>query len=232
MGSSNSSIHSGFAETVAAIERIVLEAHADVTPDLSALDDFGECVYIKNDASAVVECNDAYAKLTAGRQSSLGRTGRMFLDRSIVELSEHSDRLVMAGARAVELEHVGTLANGVTHALLTHKRRLKLQLHPGLAILGVTRIGERVDGPHAASLANSARLLGSFHALEKRDREVCRLVAGGASSRQIAEQFGMTARAIEMRRHKIFEKLGVSSTLQLACDLVRLQERGLLDLGL
>lgn len=48
----------------------------------------------------------------------------------------------------------------------------------------------------------------------------------------MADQLGMTTRAVELRKQKAFANLGVEKAVDLTRLLVRLQDRGYLDLGL
>lgn len=221
-----------FCETVAEIESVVQDALAQATPDWTPLDRFDELVFLKNSSLAVVTYNRAWSEFVDREQSSLGRQTRSFLAPEIAKLSELSDRTVLGGADTLEITYRGPDADGILYSFRAYKRRIHYPQHPGLAILGIVRVEGRIDGPEAEATARSVHLLSSFRELEARDREICRLVAIGESSRQIAKQFDMTPRAIELRRQKAFERLGVESPIQLARELVRLQERGLLDLGL
>jgi FixJ family two-component response regulator len=54
--------------------------------------------------------------------------------------------------------------------------------------------------------------------LTDKERQVCKLVVAGQSSREIAETLDLSARTVENHRARIMEKLHISSTV----DLVKL----------
>ena len=59
--------------------------------------------------------------------------------------------------------------------------------------------------------------------LSEREREVARLVASGASNKEIAERLAITERTVKAHLGAIFEKLGVRDRLQLSLRVNGLQ---------
>ncbi len=53
-------------------------------------------------------------------------------------------------------------------------------------------------------------------ALTKREIEIVRLVAAGLRNRQIADQLSITEGTVKIHLHTIFQKLGVSSRMELS----------------
>jgi DNA-binding NarL/FixJ family response regulator len=51
--------------------------------------------------------------------------------------------------------------------------------------------------------------------LSEREREVARLVAGGLSSKEIAQRLALSARTVENYRANLMQKLGVRDTATL-----------------
>ena len=143
-----------------------------------------------------------------------------------------TDELVIQGCSYVECEHLGRAPDGSAYRFLTLKRSLKDLGEPGLAIVGVTRVLEELEESSERSDLEYGEVFKKFLQLDERDREICRLTALGASSRELAEQFAMTTRGIELRKQKALASLGVSKAVELVRLLVRLQDKGFLDLGL
>jgi DNA-binding NarL/FixJ family response regulator len=55
--------------------------------------------------------------------------------------------------------------------------------------------------------------------LSEREVQVARLVAGGASNREVAEQLSITERTVKAHMSAIFEKLGLRDRLQLSLHI-------------
>jgi DNA-binding NarL/FixJ family response regulator len=58
------------------------------------------------------------------------------------------------------------------------------------------------------------------HELTTREREVAELIAGGASNKDIAERLGITERTVKAHLTSVFQKLGLTSRLQLAVRML------------
>jgi two-component system response regulator DctR len=63
--------------------------------------------------------------------------------------------------------------------------------------------------------------------LSPREREVLDELVRGHYNKNIADHLGITTRTVEFHRANIFEKMGVSSAIELAHKLGRLQPMGL-----
>jgi two-component system response regulator DctR len=70
------------------------------------------------------------------------------------------------------------------------------------------------------------RLRQALASLSPREREVLDQLIRGHYNKNIAEHLGITARTVEFHRANIFEKMGVSSAIELAHKLGRLQSLG------
>lgn len=198
-------------------------------PWLTTLDD---CVHIKNAEGILVYVNESHRRWFAPDASPLGRHCESFLDPAVAGTAVQLDDLVAAGCPYVECEHFGPGPGNEFYHMLSHKRSLRSLNTPGLVILGLTRLLARdADGPSRRQV-DYARAAADFRALSESDREICRLTVIGVSSREVAERFEMTTRAIELRKQKTFAALGVGKAVELTRLLVRLQDRGYLDLGL
>jgi DNA-binding CsgD family transcriptional regulator len=77
----------------------------------------------------------------------------------------------------------------------------------GAAALRATTLAEQCDGATTPALQNiDSRLL-----LTRAERDAALLAATGRSSKEIAAQFGISARTVETQLQRAYEKLGVSS---------------------
>ena len=71
------------------------------------------------------------------------------------------------------------------------------------------------------------RLRQALASLSPREREVLDQLIRGHYNKNIADHLGITPRTVEFHRANIFEKMGVSSAIELAHKLGRLQPMGL-----
>ncbi|MET0659295.1 MAG: LuxR C-terminal-related transcriptional regulator, partial [Steroidobacteraceae bacterium] len=51
--------------------------------------------------------------------------------------------------------------------------------------------------------------------LTPREREVCHLVVGGLSNKEVGEQLGLSERTVEIHRGRVMTKMGVRAVAQL-----------------
>jgi DNA-binding NarL/FixJ family response regulator len=89
--------------------------------------------------------------------------------------------------------------------------------------------GEPGRNASSSRRSHSARTKGRtiFHPTP-REREVLRLVWGGLSNREIADQLGISSRTIEAHRASLMKKLRVANTAQLVRIAI---EQGLIKVG-
>jgi two-component system nitrate/nitrite response regulator NarL len=103
-------------------------------------------------------------------------------------------------------------------------------LHDGLekylapAIRCVSNSGYWLSNERVEGLVNSLHLLVNEHAspeqktfnLTRREVEVIRCIVDGCSNREIATQFGLSEETVKRHLSNVFDKLGVSTRLELA----------------
>jgi two-component system response regulator DctR len=91
---------------------------------------------------------------------------------------------------------------------------------------------DRVEQALAAAVADgdahqeAHRLRYALASLSPREREVLDQLILGHYNKNIADHLGITPRTVEFHRANIFEKMGVSSAIELAHKLGRLQPMG------
>lgn len=215
-------------EAYATIESVVSQGGSD----FSALESLEESLYIKNSSGVLVYVNDAHRRLFSPTSSPIGRTSDAFLDQELAAMVQKLDELVKDGCSYIECGHSGEGPDGSLYQMHTLKCSLSTLGAPGVALMGLTRVVARDEH---GKLSRQRDLIAScrcFRELSERDQEICRLTALGVSSRELGDRLGMTTRGIELRKQKAFLHLGVSKAVDLARLLTRLQDRGLVDLGL
>lgn len=92
----------------------------------------------------------------------------------------------------------------------------------------VDRVAQAIAAASAAtdSEVEARRLRQALTSLSPREREVLDELIRGHYNKNIADHLGITSRTVEFHRANIFEKMGVSSAIELAHKLGRLQPMG------
>jgi DNA-binding CsgD family transcriptional regulator len=191
-----------------------------------------ECVYLSNSQGVLVYSNESHRKHFSPNASPIGRTKRAFLDPVIADRADKIESLIFDGAPFVICENVGVGLNGATYHVVAHAASLESLNAPGLAILGVMKLTVRDDRKNVAKQTDLTVTYAKFRELNTRDQDICRQTALGVSSRELGESLDMTTRGVELRKQKIFAKLGVAKAVDLARLLTRLQDNGFIDMGL
>ncbi len=89
----------------------------------------------------------------------------------------------------------------------------------------VDRVEQALSAAHSArsDTAEAQRMRQALASLSPREREVLDQLVRGQYNKNIADHLGITPRTVEFHRANIFEKMGVSSAVELAHKLGRLQ---------
>jgi DNA-binding NarL/FixJ family response regulator len=105
-----------------------------------------------------------------------------------------------------------------THAAPEVLHQVALVVGNGGLWVGQTLLRRLVGGTSRALAARSERppRVDWATVLSEREVQVARLVAGGASNREVAEQLSITERTVKAHMSAIFEKLGLRDRLQLS----------------
>ena len=222
-----------FQETVEQISDIVVDAVRGQWDSIAQINEFRDCVYLKNPEGVLVYVNHAYVEFfSPPNQSPLGRSGEKFLEPAIIDVSKHTDEIIVGGSNSLDCEHKGRGQDGRLYAIRTHKRNLTFLGNPGLAILGISRLEQVLKDGQPDSRYNLAEQFRVFQSLGEVDREIARLIAMGVTAREVAKQLELTPRTVELRKKKILDGFQFDQTIKLVKLLVRLEDRGFLDLGL
>lgn len=195
----------------------------------SDLDDLIDGVFVRNMDKTLILSNRSYRELFLPGSAIPGRSSQYYLAPDVAKTSEATDAILFEGARWIEWERPFDLGDGRRADLRIHKCVLRGPTHPPLLIGVIRRIGEPIEAGVARDMETSARVVGGFDAADLR---ICRGICAGSTNQALSAELGMTTRAVEMRRQKILSQLGLSHTVELVKLLVRLQDRGYLDLGI
>ncbi len=191
-----------FQQAVQEITEAVFAGLQGDRASLERINNYEDCVYLKNEEGTLTLTNESYQAWFTGRESPIGRHAKSFLDPSIVDVSKHTDALILSGSDHLECDHTGAGADHQMYALRTYKCSLRELKQPGFAILGITRPIERIGEQQTNPRVVMAQQAQSFRELDDRDREICRLIALGKSSVEIGEELGMTSRNVDIRRKR------------------------------
>lgn len=131
----------------------------------------------------------------------------------LVLLADEPDEDVVADALAR-----GASGCCNTHAAADVLRQVALVVENGGLWVGQSLLRRLVGGTSRVLAKRSERppRVDWATVLSEREVQVARLVAGGASNREVAEQLSITERTVKAHLSAIFEKLGLRDRLQLS----------------
>lgn len=221
----------GFAEVVADVKSVLLKGPTAVR-DWLAESDHDDIICIKNAASVVVATNPAFQRRLTDGQDPIGRHSLDLIDPSSRSASKLSDELVAGPTREIEFVYEARGGDGATYEMRCYKWSLRDLEEPSWAIGMVNRRVARLSQRSPwISLCKQGRY-DAFRQLSESDRWVCQQLAQGRSSIEIGRDMGLTRRAIEMRKRKVLDALGLETVADLIRLMVRLHDGGYVDLGL
>lgn len=131
----------------------------------------------------------------------------------LVLLADEPDEDVVADALAR-----GASGCCNTHAAAEVLQQVALVVENGGLWVGQSLLRRLVGGTSRALAGRSERppRVDWSTVLSEREVQVARLVAGGASNREVADQLSITERTVKAHLSAIFEKLGLRDRLQLS----------------
>jgi DNA-binding CsgD family transcriptional regulator len=192
--------------------------------DLSAVE---ACAVIKNRAKASVRQNAAYQYFFPCVLPTASTDAEACALYRTTQLSQNTDALIAEGMLSLDCEHEGKTATGQSYLFRTFKCHLDEFHDPNCFILSISRPTARLERT-AARDKPLLELLAVFQSLDATDQRTCRMDAEGQSTKDIAATLGLSPRAIEQRRKKMFERFSVQRPMELARITIRLEEHGLL----
>ncbi|GAA5504750.1 helix-turn-helix transcriptional regulator [Novipirellula caenicola] len=189
-------------------------------PDLNR---FTDCVYIKDAHGCIIRENQALCDVFANGGTMIGRTV------GSDETDNHTDAVLLLGNPWIECQHFAANADGRMCALQTFKRRLDELADPAFCILGVSRILGFVDKDEDVRRLSLREQFAVFNTLDDIDHTICRMIADGESTKDIAATVHLTTKSIENRRQRIMTSLGLRRPVEIVKLLVRLEENRMID---
>ncbi|PKO46491.1 MAG: helix-turn-helix transcriptional regulator [Betaproteobacteria bacterium HGW-Betaproteobacteria-4] len=130
----------------------------------------------------------------------------------IVILADEPDDAIIADAFAL-----GASGCCNTYAAPEVLRQVALVVQNGGLWIGQSLLRRLVGSTSRAIEARAEVTADTWSALlSERESQVAKLVAGGASNKEIADQLAITERTVKAHLSAIFEKLGVRDRLQLS----------------
>jgi DNA-binding CsgD family transcriptional regulator len=168
-------------------------------------------------ASRAMRSKRPWPQATAARCHGLldAAAGRLTeAETALTTAVEHHHRLPQPFERARTL-----LALGTVQRRTKQKRTARASLHEALRLfetLGATQWAVRTR----AELARIAGRAGSPLALTATEEQVARLVADGATNREVAASLFMSVKTVETNLTHIYRKLGVTSRRELTAHLL------------
>ncbi len=157
-----------------------------------------------------------------GFHSATWDGGQTFLDAALGYRSDWGHAVVLLDVRMAPLSGLVTLVAAVKNGAWDF---LEKPFHDNELV-------DRVQLALAAATAaidddlEARRLRLALASLSPREREVLDELVRGHYNKNIADHLGITPRTVEFHRANIFEKMGVSSAIELAHKLGRLQPMG------
>ena len=191
------------------------------------LDHFADAIYIKGADRTMLYGNAVYLESFSPRRSPLGRRGEAFLDAGLSLISMKTDELILASAENILVRHVAGAADGNTYDQLTYKQPIPANAS-GAVILGITRRLVRLGTSETSSQKSLEALAAIFQDMPRDDQELCRLLAMGEPSKDIAEALNCSTRTIENRRARIMSLLDLAKPVDIIKLMVRFTDRGLI----
>ncbi len=208
-------------EIVASVEAWLLSSDIHTLD----LDQFRDCVHIKTATNTIAFANRAYSTFFGSNERLSGSNCERHLDEIMHAVSQKSDELLVHNVQMIELDHVAIGPDGCSYQVKTLKRWLSPNRR-GPAILGVSRIMQRLDQRPPHTFEQLAMMAKKYDSLEKEDRLLCNLISAGLSTKDIAERLGCTTRTVENRRNRVMDEFGVAKPVDIVKLMVRMADCG------
>ncbi len=194
------------------------------------LSNVAACVAIKNHHRVVVHENPAHQRffvhnLNHNPPSKSTDTQSHYRE---FKHTQNTDELIAEGIRSLDCEHDGKDASGQVYRFRTYKCLLDELRDPNYFIFSMSRPIACLGKAEVDRDKSLTKLLEIFQSLDTTDQITCRMDAKGETTKDIAVAVGLSPRAIEIRRKKMFELFGIDRSMELIRITIRLEEHGLL----
>lgn len=212
------------------IEIVLLELKSFFESDATAplnFDRLSDSVYVKNAERIITFSNLAHRKTFSAGRSTIGMRADSFLQESIESISSQTDGLILSGVSKMEFEHVGFGSDNRKYLFRSYKHSLIDMRHEPFAILGISRCIEELHDENDAVSHDVLQLFKIYSGLPDQDKTICLSLASGKTTSEIAETMGMTTRAIEIRRKKLLNRMGLTRPVEIVILMTRFDERKL-----
>lgn len=189
----------------------------DASPLPTWLEAFPEASTLRRDQLAQLPSGQAvtlWIRLRSGETlASVLPSAPLETWQLLVLLADEPDDEVVASALAQ-----GASGCCNTHAAPEVLKQVALVVGNGGLWVGQSLLRRLVGGTSRALAVRTERppRVDWATVLSEREVQVARLVAGGASNREVAEQLSITERTVKAHMSAIFEKLGLRDRLQLS----------------
>jgi DNA-binding CsgD family transcriptional regulator len=219
-----------FHDTVRRVTNSVRHSMSRGRP-FDELVDESDCVFVKTADGRILFANVAYSDVFTTDTLAVGRVAISYLQDTVAKVAASSDHMILSGCTRLQFDHIGHNALGQPMLFRSAKESLLGLGHPTIAILGVTRIQQRL-GDETVKFPTLAEGWRRFGDLEVRDKEIAILLAQGETAAGIAETLDVAKKTVENHRKKILDQLSVDTQIDLVKLLVRIQDNGYGDFGL
>jgi len=192
-------------------------------------DHLEESVYIKNAERVITFANKAYRETFTFGKTPEGKNPDSFLQETIARTSIQTDRLLFSGVSKIEFEHEGFGTDQGKYRFVTYKHSYVSENYEPYAILGITRPIERLPETNKQAAADVLHSFKVYSEFPHTDKQICRYLAAGLTSKEISEALSLTQRAIEIKRKKILQQFGFEKPVEVVVVMTRFHERKLIE---
>ncbi|MEO1617683.1 MAG: hypothetical protein AAFV88_17665 [Planctomycetota bacterium] len=208
----------GFQETVHTLRNQIRSAAQSRDSVSEILNSNRGCAFIKSSDGTIVHSNREYDRRFVHNNDPKGRKAASFLDRSVADISFHSDRMILGSCSTIEFQHVGLIwsessATQVLADLHTVKTSLADCGDSTMSILGITRVIREAVSKQQRRLRALNYYSTQLQSMSSSMRQCIILLARNDSVSQIAEETRMARRTIEKYKREALQATRTAESL-------------------